>query len=57
MGDLKINKGVELQSYLVIVNIASALIQSIWHCLKIYRDCRYLFGVSLHSSKRNNVRL
>lgn len=45
----------KLQIYLVIVNVSRAFIQSIWHCLKKYRDCRYLFGVSLHSEKEESI--
>lgn len=44
----------ESAKYLVIVNVSCAFIQPIWHCLKKYRDCRYLFGVGLQSEDSSN---
>lgn len=33
--------------YLIIVNVTSGFIQSVWHSLEEYRHSRYLFGVGL----------
>lgn len=41
-------------SYLIVVNITGALIQSVWHWLEIYGGSRYLFGGGLQNNKDDN---